>query len=270
MANGLQGKRVVLAASRKTEEMITLIEKQGGEGVVRSLQGTVFLADKEVEPELRKVITEGADWLIFTTGIGTEALLNVAKNSGNEEGFLTLVKKAKIASRGYKTVAALKKIDVVPDVKDDDGTTEGLMRELQAVDFKGKTVMVQLHGIRSPRLTSFLEEKGAHVIEILPYQHIAPEESTVSLLCKELVDGAFDAVCFTTAIQVHSLFTYAKKENIDSELLAAFREKVVAVAVGKVTAEVLKEEGLERFVAPEIERMGAMMVELARYYDKNE
>ena len=54
---------------------------------MRSLQGTVFLADKEVEPDLRKFVQEGADWVIFTTGIGTETLLNLAENLGLQISF---------------------------------------------------------------------------------------------------------------------------------------------------------------------------------------
>lgn len=38
------------------------------------------------------------------------------------------------------------------------------------------------------------------------------------------------------------------------------------VAVGKVTAEAIKEEGIERIIVPEHERMGAMIIELSRYY----
>nr|WGE07326.1 hypothetical protein P5658_21495 [Bacillus subtilis] len=41
-----------------------------------------------------------------------------------------------------------------------------------------------------------------------------------------------------------------------------FEERAIAAAVGKVTAEALREEGITRLLAPEIERMGAMIVEL--------
>ncbi len=48
--------------------------------------------------------------------------------------------------------------------------------------------------------------------------------------------------------------------------MKASKKKVLAAAVGKVTAEALKEEGVERVLAPESERMGAMIIELAHYY----
>ncbi len=52
MVKGLEGKRDAIGGSCKIEEISTLIEKQGGTPLIRSLQGTVFLAEKEVEPSL--------------------------------------------------------------------------------------------------------------------------------------------------------------------------------------------------------------------------
>ncbi|MFP5112024.1 uroporphyrinogen-III synthase [Bacillaceae bacterium C204] len=266
MEKGLTGKQVVICGSRKIEEISTLIEKQGGVPLVRPLQGTVFLAEKEVEPDIREFVENGADWVIFTTGIGFETLVELAAKLGLQDSFLKIIREAKIASRGYKTLSALKKYELKPLLVDVDGTTKGLALALENVDFSGTRVMVQLHGETAPELTKFLEERGATVKKILPYQHIAPDNETVERLIHELQFGKCDAVCFTTATQVHSLFEYARENNIYPEIMAAFKEKVVAVAVGKVTEAAIKEEGIERVVVPENERMGAMVIELAKYY----
>lgn len=266
MGEALAGKRIAIGASKKTEEMSIIIEKQGGKAVVRSLQGTVFLAEKEVEPDLMKFIHEGADWIIFTTGTGTEALLNISAELGVKERFRELIQQAKVASRGYKTILALKKLGVIPDVVDEDGTTRSLIKSLEGFVLSGKRVMVQLHGEKAPALIKFLQDKGAEVTTILPYQHIAPEEKTVELLCQEILRHELDAVCFTTHIQVRSLFEYARKKNIFNQLVNCFKESAVAVAVGKVTAEALKEVGIEQIVVPKHERMGSMIIELSQYY----
>lgn len=52
----MQGKRIVLCASRKLEEMTALIEKQGGIAIVRPAQGTVFAKDEALIDEIRDVI----------------------------------------------------------------------------------------------------------------------------------------------------------------------------------------------------------------------
>ena len=266
MENSLTGKRVVICGSRKLEEISTLIEKKGGVPIIRTLQGTVFFADKEVEPDLLKFVQTGADWVIFTTGIGFEALVNIAEKLGLGDSYLKNIREAKVASRGYKTLSALIKYELKPIVVAEDGTTKGLVQALENIDFSGKRVMLQLHGETAPLLTKFLEVRGATVQKILPYQHIAPLNETVAMLSKELQTNDCDAVCFTTATQVRSLFDFAREHKIITDLVALFNERVIAVAVGKVTEAALKEEGIKRVVVPENERMGAMVVQLAKYY----
>lgn len=78
MSKGLAGKTIAICGTRKTEEMRTLVEKQGGQAVIRSLQGTVFLAKEELKPGIETFVKQGADWVIFTTGIGTDTLIESA------------------------------------------------------------------------------------------------------------------------------------------------------------------------------------------------
>ena len=86
---------------------------------------------------------------------------------------------------------------------------------------------MQLHGEKAPALMKFLTEKGAEVSQILPYQHIPPAYETVEALCQELKNGTADAVCFTTAIQVRSLFDYAREKGCSEEIQTVFQEKTM-------------------------------------------
>lgn len=186
---------------------------------------------------------------------------------GKKETLEKVILRANVAARGYKTANVLKGIGLTPDARDDDGTTSGLIRALEDKDFRNLHVTLQLHGIKSPKLTDFLKSKGAaSVTELLPYKHIAPEPVTLETVREELFSRSYDAVCFTTQMQVHSLFQYAREQGFLQELSAVFEQQTVAVAVGKVTAEALYEEGVERFLTPENERMGAMIMELSKSY----
>lgn len=268
MAKGLTHKHIAIAASRKTDEMIEIIERQGGTGAVRSLQGTIFPAGDTLKPSIEEVFAAVPEWYIFTTGIGVKSMIETAEQMGKKEMFINLLKEADVAVRGYKTYNAMKELGVVPAVRDDDGTTKGLMRQMGETDIKNKKVMVQLHGVSSPVLYAFLENKGAeHILEVLPYQHIEPDEQTVQLLCDELKSGTYHAICFTTAIQVHSLFRYAEKNGGAEDVRFILTEKTTAVSVGKVTTEALHEEGVGNVVAPENERMGAMIIALAKHLE---
>jgi uroporphyrinogen-III synthase len=266
MAQTLEGKRIAIAGSRKIEEMSALIERKGGVPVIRPMQGTVFLAEEELEVELRELAKRGADWFVFTTGGGLEAIFALADKLGVAEQLTAAVKKARIASRGYKTYAALKQLGIIPDAADDDGTTRGLVRALEAHELAGRRVVVQLHGEPSPALIDFLAEQGADVGQIMPYRHVPPESETAEQLCLEIMERRVDAVCFTTALQARNLFHYAEQQGYAERLRQAFRSQVLAAAVGKVTAEALRDAGVGQLLMPESERMGAMVVALSDYY----
>ncbi|MCM2674537.1 uroporphyrinogen-III synthase [Alkalicoccobacillus plakortidis] len=254
-----------LAASRKTDEMQTIIRKQGGTSEVRSLQGTVFLAELDVAEEFQATIMKKPDVFVFTTGIGTETLFRLAEKEKFDKQLYEALQGATIAARGYKTHAVLKKYGFVPDLRDEDGTTAGLIEVMRDLDLNDKLVMVQLHGMDAPLLRTFLETNGAISKEILPYQHVSVKEEDVLLLLDELESGCYDAICFTTGIQARELFKVAIKHHKKENLLKLFENNVVAVSVGKVTSEELSNQGVKRIVAPQIERMGAMIMELGNY-----
>ncbi|WP_027410304.1 uroporphyrinogen-III synthase [Anoxybacteroides tepidamans] len=264
----MKGKRIVLCASRKLDEMTTIIEKQGGIPLVRPAQGTVFAKEDELVQEIRDIISMQPDWFIFTTGVGADALLAAAERGGMKKEWLDTIRQARVAVRGYKTTSALKKIDVSPVAESSDGTTKGLIRALQPFSFAGKRAVVQLHGDTAPMLKQFLSECGALYTELLPYRHVSPDRSVLETLYNEVVEQKVDAVCFTTAMQVRFFFSFAKDNKDLEQLRRAFSEQVVACAVGKVTAEALREEGIERVISPELERMGAMIVTLAKYFER--
>ncbi|CAG7615303.1 hypothetical protein PAESOLCIP111_01798 [Paenibacillus solanacearum] len=268
--SGLTGKRVALTGPRKAAELSVIVEKQGGVPLVRPAQGTIAVEREEVGREIVKLLGQGADWVLLTTGIGTELLYQAAESIGRADDFVETLRRAKIAARGYKTVNFLKTLGLTPDVRDDDGTTEGLMRALSPYDLQGKQVALQLYGDPAPRLVGWLRERGAMDFEILPYRHVPPELDVVDTLLAEILRGDVDAVTFTSTPQARFLMTYARERGLAPQVLDAFRGPVVAVAVGKVTAEALREEGIERVIAPEQERMGSMIVSLTRYYESVE
>ncbi|QYR22010.1 uroporphyrinogen-III synthase [Paenibacillus sp. sptzw28] len=263
----LEGKIIAVTGPRKADELSRMIAKFGGTAVTRPAQGTVFLDDTQIEAQLKELIDFPADWLVLTTGVGTEALLQTAANLGLSDRFLDALGRMRLAARGYKTVNALRKIGLTPEVRDDDGTTAGLLRALEPYDLKGSRVALQLYGDPAPRLTGALVNRGAHCEELLPYRHIPPEGDVVEKLIDEIVSGEVDAVTLTSTVQVRYVMGCAARMGKLEAVRDAFAGSVLAVAVGKVTAEALQEEGIERVLFPEEERMGSMVVAMSKYFD---
>lgn len=262
----LEGVTIAITGPRKSEEIGRMIAKFGGETVVRPAQGTVFLDDSMIEDQLRDLIDKPADWLLLTTGVGTEALVQTAERLGLAEPFLEALGKMNVGARGYKTVNVLRKLGVTPVIRDNDGTTAGMLAEMGDVDLHGKRVVLQLYGDPAPRITNKLRERGAICEELLPYRHVPPSDDSVERLVDEALQGSVQAVAFTSTVQVRCVMQIADSLGKREALLEAFGGGVLAVAVGKVTAEALKEEGVERVLYPEEERMGSMVVAISKYF----
>lgn len=266
----LEGKRIAIVASRKVEEQSTIVKNLGGEPVLRPAQGTVFLSDTaDIEAGITKVMEGYFDWVILTTGVGLETLVKISREMGAEAAFLAALRNVKIAARGYKTVNMLKKLDLTAEVRDTDGSTAGLVQALAAHDLKNARVALQLHGDPAPLLVEWLQKQEAAFHEILPYKHIPPETEVLEQLLQDILEGQVDAVSFTSTPQARFLFAYAKEQGVKDLLVAAFETNVIALSVGKVTAQALREEGVARIVIPENERMGSALMTLAKYYDEH-
>ncbi|WP_308636767.1 uroporphyrinogen-III synthase [Paenibacillus silvisoli] len=262
----LEGVRIAVTGPRKADELSKMIAKFGGSAVLRPAQGTVFLDDSQVGEQLSRLIVRPPDWLVLTTGVGTEALLQTAERLGLAEPFVQALGAMRIASRGYKTVNVLRKLGIAPEVRDDDGTTAGLLRAMGAYDLCGRSVALQLYGDPAPRLIGELAARGALCEELLPYRHVAPEGDVVATLIEEIVSGQVEAVALTSTVQVRYVMGSAAKLGRLEAVRAAFASRVLAVAVGKVTAEAMQEEGVERVLFPEEERMGSMVVAMSKYF----
>jgi|GEM_PF-35188 len=263
----LEGKTIAVTGPRKADEMARMISKFGGTAVIRPAQGTVFLDDSQFAEQLQSLIENPVDWLVLTTGVGTEALLATAEKLGQLDRFIETLRGVRIAARGYKTANVLRKVGLTAEVRDEDGTTAGLLQLLNAYDLTGKRVGLQLYGDPAPKLNAVLEARGAICEEILPYRHILPDDGAIQQLIGEVIADEVDAVAFTSTVQVRCLMGEATAAGVRDQVLRAFEGHVLAVAVGKVTAEALREEGITRVLFPEEERMGSMVVALSRYYD---
>lgn len=266
MMGGLDHKRVALLGTRKIEEQVNIIKQLGGSAVHRPAQGTVFFDSQFIGKEIKDIIQSKFQWIIFTTGIGIDKLFEVANEMNEEENLQQALANMKIAVRGYKGANSLKKRGLVPIVRDDDGSIAGLIRSFSCHHINNESVAVQLYGSPSIELMNWLKEQQVNYREIIPYQHIPPQEEILEQLLNEILTNQLDAVSFTSVQQVHYVFKYAQQRNLHFELLNAFEDQVLALPIGKVTGNALKEQGVKRMLIPQDERIGSALMTLSKYY----
>lgn len=255
--------RFALCGPRRAEDLALILRKQGAVPLLRPTIQTVLAEARVLEEQLRRFAQQGADWVVFTTGVGLEELHKQAEALGLWEAVHARLKRSKIALRGYKARRALERHGLEAAVEDEDGTIEGLIEALQAHPFAGRRVSVQLHGQPAPRLVRFLREQGAQLEELLPYRHVPAPEGELTRLLGEILARQVDAVVFTSVPQVGSLLEHARGRGRLEALEEAF-DAVWALAIGRVTAKALREAGM-RVWHPQTERIGALVTEFAAF-----
>lgn len=255
--------RFALCGPRRAEDLALILRKQGAVPLFRPTLQTVLAEARVLEEQLRKFAHQGADWVIFTTGMGLQQLHEQAEALGLWEAVYARLKRSKIALRGYKARRALERHGLEAVVEDEDGTVEGLIEALQAHPFAGQRVFLQLYGQPAPRLVRFLREQGAELDELLPYRHVPAPEADLTRLLEEILARQVDAVVFTSVPQVEHLLDHARKHGRLEALEEAF-DAVWALAIGRVTAKPLREAGI-RVWHPQTERIGALVTEFAAF-----
>ncbi len=264
----LSGKNIAVTGPRCEAEFTRMVLKMGGQPFICPAQGNVYSDDEKLGGQLRELTSSSVDWLVLTTGIGTEALVAKAEALGMKDELLAFMSTTRIAARGYKTINALRRLQIEPAVKADDGTTDGIFRALSVFPLAGTTIALQLYGDPSPKISKRLRDAGAECIELLPYVHIMPETGPIDELIDRCLEGSMDAVVFTSTAQARCIFHRARATNKEQILLAAFENHVLCVAVGKVTAEALHDEGIVRVMYPDEERLGPALVGAGRWFEE--
>ena len=267
IVQALTNKTIAVTGGRKGEEITALIEKQGGRAVIRPAQGTVFTDQEQVIETLQRMIAHPPDVFIFTTGMGERRMADLAAGAGLLEQYENLLQEVPIAVRGTKTFQHFKQKGITPATVADSGTMKQLEKTLT---IENKRVLLQMHGENVPEFIETLEQANNTVVTIYPYEHTPPEKAVLDQLIEEIEEKQLDAVAFTSAIQVRYFFEYLERVKKKGDILTLFSKEVLPVAVGEVTAEHLEKNGVERILMPATPRMGAMVMEMAKYYRERE
>ncbi|MGI8315212.1 uroporphyrinogen-III synthase [Halobacillus mangrovi] len=260
---GLTDKRIGVAADRKSEAICKLIENMGGNGVVYPSQGKQVLNEDISSQNVKDYLNKTFDWVILTTGIGVRTLAQSAAENNMRDKFLEKLGQSSLAIRGSKTMDWLRENHLNPDLVSEDGTMDHLFSLLPSPTKEAASVFLQAYHQDDALLKNKLEAVGYNVYLSQPYAFEPPSETIMNSLKEEIVKQSLDAVVFTSKTQVKNLFNTPTQE-----LTEAFNDQVLAVAVGKVTAKELEDQGINQVLQPNRPKMGAMVVAMDRYYQK--
>lgn len=259
---GLNGKVIGVAATRRADIIKALIQKNGGFAKVFSIQGEQQLNEDICKENVREFLANPYDMVVLTTGIGAQTLENTAHDLNEYSNFIQKLNRSPLAIRGSKTLKWLKENSLSATFIAEDGIMDNLLKAMAVEQpCTDKRLFLQAYNQDDIALKSSLENLGYHVYISKPYQYMPPDDNTLKNLKQEILNKTLDAVIFTSKTQVLNLFQHSTEQ-----LIQAFNEKVLAVAIGKVTASELKKKGIVNVFQSEKQKMGAMVVELSEHY----
>src|SRR3984893_769700 len=247
----LAGFTIGVTAARRSEELITLLERRGASVVHAPAIRIIPLVD---DVELRRVtmllIDQPPDVVVVTTGIGFRGWIEAGHGWDVADGLVAALGSTRILARGPKARGAVRQAGLCEEWSPESEASPELLDRLLADGAAGLRIAVQLHGAASEwepnaDICDALAPAGAQVIQVPVYRWEPPEDHRpMDQLIAMIVHGEVDAVSFTSAPAVASMLQRAKALGWVGELIAAFRDQVAAICVGPVTAAPLRRLGV--------------------------
>jgi uroporphyrinogen-III synthase len=267
------GLRVLSLESRRAVEVAKLIRTYGGEPiVVPAMREASLESNRQALAFADNLLAKKVDLVIFLTGVGVRALLDIVQTRHDREQFLDALREVKVAARGPKPVAALRDLRVpVAAVAAEPSTWREMMTSLNAAfgdSLRTMRVAVQEYGASNPEFLADLTERSAEVMKVPVYRWVLPEDlHPLREAVLSIANKSVDVVLFMTAVQVIHLFQVAEEMDLRAELSAALRS-IVVVSIGPTTSEELAHYGITPDFEPSRPKMGFIVNEAAQYAGK--
>ena len=247
--------------SRRMDEMQQLIERHGGQAIMAPSMQEVPLEDnREALRVIRQLAFGKIDCLVLLTGVGTTAMLELARSVSLEQKLLERMAGVPIVVRGPKPAAVIHRLGLQPAARaEPPNTWRELMSAVDTADIslKGRTVAVQEYGISNPELTAALRERGAAVMEIPVYRWALPEDqSPMQHAIRTAVAGNTDITLFTSAQQVRHVLQVAGELNLKDKWLHSVPH---VGSIGPTCSEALREAGLSVWFEADPPKMGSLV-----------
>ncbi len=250
--------------SRRADEMCSLIERQGGQAMSAPSMREIPIEHNPVAiAMIQDLIADRFEAVILLTGVGTEALFEVARSQNLYEPLLQALGRTTLIIRGPKPAAVLAKVGLKYDVRAPEPNT---WRELltaidqAGVDLMGKAVAVQEYGLPNARLYRELEARGTTVSPCPVYRWALPEDTgPLESALRQTAQGEIDAILFTSANQVSSVLEVADRIGVLDRFRAAVAGKTLVASIGPTCSEALIDHGFPVHTEASPPKMGQLV-----------
>lgn len=230
---------VITRPKDRSQAAVDIVNQLGGIAQVIPTLELKIVCSKELHHLFERL--NELDWLIFTS---PTAVKSVFKFCPDIKEKLNL--NCKIGVIGPKTAQCVKSYGLNTDLVPDDYTAEGLIKEFEKYDLKGKLIGIPRTMSARKVLPNELIKKGAEVIVAKAYESDSPKDKTkIKMLIKEIKNYEINAITFTSPLTVHNLITELEESDKREVIEKLKSDKIYIASIGPITYNTLKEYGIE-------------------------
>jgi len=256
----LFGKRIVVTRTREqASDLVAKLEEYGAECFEYS---TIHIEPVDDYSLLDRAIERIGEyqWLLFTSLNAVTYFFQRLSLLGRDSRALI---GPKIAVVGKATAEELLRYGIRADLIPEKFTGEGLATALLQTGVDGNRILLPRALRASEMLPEVLTDAGAGVTIAPAYRNVPPQGRKEELR-DQLLDGAIDLVTFTSSSTVTNFLTMIGAAN--KEELHRLLDQVKIAAIGPVTAETIRQHGLQVDIQPQRYTINDMVQAIVAYY----
>ena len=257
MTPSFDGLRVLTFESRRATEVASLISSYGGHPFSAPALREVPLESNLAATDFAaRLLAGGFDFVIFLTGVGTRALLELVAHTCPRDVLVDALARVKVVARGPKPLAVLRELQVPVWVAAPEPNTwhellaaidAGLVKEgggAATQRLQGSRIAIQEYGVSNVDLLQALRARGAEVTPVPVYRWALPEDvEPLRKAATAVSRREVDVVVWTTSVQVVHFWQIVKEMGLETEARAALARTAMA-SIGPTTSEELRRHGL--------------------------
>ncbi len=260
----LFGRRIVVTRTRaQASELVAKLEENGAACLEYS---TIHIQPVDDYQLLDQALENMADydWILFTSLNAITYFFARLNATGRDSRALA---SCCIGAVGRATAKALHRHGIRADLVPENFTGESLARALINGGVEGKKILLPRALKAMETLPEMLGDAGAEVTVAPVYQNVPPQGRKDELR-EELESGEIDLVTFTSSSTVTNFLTMV--DAADSSELHRLLDGVKIAAIGPITAETVRKNGLQVDIQPENYTIADMVDAIAAYYQPRE
>jgi uroporphyrinogen III methyltransferase/synthase len=254
----LTNKTILITRSEdQADEFVELIGLQGGKAI---LFPTIKIADPDDWQECDEAIGDLNSFagIIFTSRNAVEKFFDRLSNTNTP---LTTLRSLLIFAIGEKTKSTIEKHNLRINAIPGNYTAEFLAETIKTFNVQNKKFLFPRGNLGRDVINDKLSESGAEVKSVIVYKTEKAIPENLHFVEKELSAGKIDIITFTSPSTVKNFFSL-----FSGDTMARFTKQTIFAVIGEVTADALREFGIEPSVIAKPSTIEGLVKGIKNYF----